>query len=40
MTELIATVELVEPLKNFFDYFEYHTRRIDSMVKQWREEDD
>lgn len=40
MTELIDTKELVESLKGFFDCFEYHTKRINTLIKKWREEDD
>ena len=36
---LIDGKELVDALKNYFDNYEYHTKRIEKLIKQWEEED-
>ena len=39
MCELIDSKELIEALKNYFDNYDYHTKRIEELIKQWKEED-
>ena len=43
MTEgdsLLDSKELVEAFKSYFDNFEYHNKRVEAMIKEWKEVDD